>query len=427
MQDSHPKDHPLSALLDEIVHETNIVIVIPSGNSQAFLDREEYMPMRASLYPELLFDGDFGIFEGSSACSVLTVGAYSGYDETFPSTDINNPARFIIPINREDPSLFSRIGPGFNNSVKPELLAIGGNEAFDAEGTLQNLESLSELTLNYDFALGNYFLFSNGTCIAAAKVANSIASLMGFYRSHTGNFYRALIVNRTMSLNFTERFSQGCAAHITNFASTFGYGKLCDRSRLLFGNPSCITLFREDVINYDDLHYYSIPIPDSFRNEHGRRTITTTLVFNPPVRASRHDYLAIEMKFYLIRTPHSIDDVRAFFSELISQENQDIERDGEAGEITGLNFKDMADADPVLTIRSHGTVQSARYTRTNPGPHRNDNYFIVVRCRQKPWFEPDPDELTQPYAIIVTIEHENNIHLYDQIAIQVQERALIRQ
>jgi hypothetical protein len=72
-------------------------------------------------------------------------------------------------------------------------------------------------------------------------------------------------------------------------------------------------------------------------------------------------------------------------------------------------------------------MQSARYIIQRIGHNfRDANYFIVIRCKTKPWYQPDPNEHNQQYAIVVTIEQENNNRLYEEIEIHLQERVLNR-
>ena len=410
----HPKDHSLSIVLDELINQFNIIIVCPTGNSNIFHLREEYMPIRANLYPNIMFENN-RVLIGASGSSVLTIGSVAGYDENFPTNlqNVPNIARFQIPASRNDLSPFTRTGPGFNDSIKPELLAPGGNEAFDAEGYVQTIDPLCILSLHHDFIRNNLFAFTAGTCISAAKVTHSLATLMRIYPGYTGNLYRALIVNNASQFNFSENFLNQLDDSIKNKLFRFiGYGILSNDRDLLYGRASKITLYNEYEITYDDIHYYQLPIPNSFRTQSGVRDINVTLAYNPPIQPTRQDYSCITMKFYLIRTNEGIEDIRRRYGNF----DQDSEQ----------TYSDCQSCDISVTERSKGTIESTRYKfQRLSEAYRNAEYVLVIKCQKKGWYTPPPNENSQSYAIIVTIEQEGNNRIYEQIQVRIRERILV--
>jgi hypothetical protein len=404
--DIHPKDQTLSVILDELINLYNVCIICPTGNSNIFTQRDEYIPTLIDRYPELLFTNN-RIFLGASAISALTVGSISGYNQSDITSSI---ARYNTPASIQDISPFTRVGPGFNESIKPEILAIGGNQAFDADGYIHSIDDLSVLSLNFDFLNQNLFTLTTGTCLSAAFVGNSIGILANLYPGYNGNLYRALLINRLDDFNFTDQFLSNLRDEFKNNLNKYlGYGILSKKDKILYGTSNSIVLFNEDSISYDDVHYYKIPIPESFNPGTSTRKIRITLAFNPPIQPTRQEYLCIKMTAYCVRSTSGIEDVRRRFSNF--EENS-------------LNtYTDFRDANVNITNRTKGTIQSATYSfqRITPA-YQSAEYFVVVRCSKKPWFSPLPNQNNQNYAIVASVEQEGNNNLYNEISITVRER-----
>ena len=73
-----------------------------------------------------------------------------------------------------------------------------------------------------------------------------------------------------------------------------GYGMVgVDRVQAALANDAC--LIASDSVDEDHWHLYAVPVPANFANGSGRRGVTVALAFDPPVRASRREYLARTM------------------------------------------------------------------------------------------------------------------------------------
>ena len=135
-----------------------------------------------------------------------------------------------------------------------------------------------------------------------------------------------------------ETISHVCGYGIANpvFAST------SDMNR--------VVLFTEAQIGMDHLFVYEVPIPTEFAQTTGKRQIRVTLVFDPPTRHSRSDYLGVEMSFRLVRGK-SLDWVREHYRK----------RTDEEGDYPPLNGRYDCPFDIGPTIRERGTLQRGTF------------------------------------------------------------------
>jgi hypothetical protein len=162
------------------------------------------------------------------------------------------------------------------------------------------------------------------------------------------------------------------------------------------------------------MHFYRIEIPDIFLNTKGRRGITLSLAYDPPVRASRRAYLARTMT---IDAYHGLttDQVQLYCSK---QENQ--------AELSLPSWAELKFT-PSKSKVHWSTLQVRKKTWTRkpliktPNGEESRTIHVVVRCQQR--FPTGEDEF-QKYGLVVVFWHENTqIELYQALQNQVTLRA----
>ena len=146
-RDGHPGNFTL--LLDKLSYELGVLFIVSIGNSE----------VQETSYPDYLLDSK--LIEPSNAIHAITVGSIadkdlSRYGKRYQN-DLTNP---IAPINSISP--FSRTGPGIRKSIKPELVATGGNLGINKTQSIEKHE-LGVLGFHKNFNEGKIFSENLGT------------------------------------------------------------------------------------------------------------------------------------------------------------------------------------------------------------------------------------------------------------------------
>ena len=427
------RNHQLSVMLDRLINDLNIVIVAPIGNHQfegVDLDSISIGDLEDGKYAKYLFEKK--ILEGASANSVLTIGSIAGKD-TYPSSHSSiNIASIKVISKSQDTTLYTRTGPGLGRCIKPDLSAVGGNLVYYPDRPIFpfiTLENLAYYGPKFDALTKNLLEYDIGTCISACYACYLILRLMEIYPGHTGNFYRALLSNRSIPPNPSETFLRNNyvfeSKEKKNYLNLFGFG-IADDKQLYYGNPKTITLYFEGKIPLNEVHCLEIPVPESFKKSNANRGVTVTLAYNPPV-VPRKSYRAVNLSFRYVHKKAKINDLYKYFSEIKEKEKLD-----DVPSESQYKFE----VDFSSTVRNKSTVKTARY-RWNLFPKRTwkttfqqmeeDSHFIVIHCKPKSWFDANAYGVkNQSYCLIVTIWHDTSNRIYEQVQQRVRELIRLR-
>lgn len=408
--------------LDELARELDVVIVVSSGNRvdppipENVLTREQ---LQEALRDQLLSDPAQRLCNPATAALALTVGAIASSD-ALGRDDTNGGPRLqdavaAAPVNA--PSPFTRVGPGYASSasspsVKPELVGYGGNYALQtiAGGRPRwnrSFINLGEPTLCLENN-GRFLSGRVGTSFAAPYVAHAAAMAMASLESTLGqrpsaNLIRALVGSSTG----TPGCPEGWLGGEEDALKLVGYG-LCSVDDLIWSRQNVVRLIAMDVLEEDKLHVYRIAIPDVFMTTRGRRGISVALAYDPPVRASRREYLARTLQVEVLQGL-TTDEVELYRAK---QDNQ--------GQLSMPQGKEI-DLRPTkqrlqwstLQVR-HKTWKTKRFPvargETEPAVH------VVVRCQQR----FPTDDVAQGYGLVVTFWHESEqVQLYQALQTRI--------
>lgn len=176
-------------------------------------------------------------------------------------------------------------------------------------------------------------------------------------------------------------------------------------------------MFAQDSLAPDTFHIYRVPVPETFLQAAGTRSIRVALAFDPPVRGRRLDYLGVEMHMALIRGA-TLDEVVERFGRV------------EAGEAAEKAF-----APPQLVAlqpspgsrqgyqRKKSTLQAGTFTIKGGNLQRYGNEYWLVVVAERKWAPPEFD--AQRYAVAVTLEAESP-QVYVQVRQRIRSRARVR-
>jgi hypothetical protein len=403
--------------LDELVREKDIVIIVSAGNYpiEQSVDDPETLVRN---YVQQLLTAAARIIDPAMAANVLTVGSLAHAEASYLGAEQhpNDPAYPAIA-GIDEPSPFTRCGPGFENAIKPELCEYGGNMLWD--GRLKRFtkdRGLGVISTNYRSVGSSLFRTDSGTSFAAPRVAHQAAQILGRYPGTSANLVRALLVASaqvppavTALVGFTS------ASQKEQVLQLCGYGKP-NLEQALYSTERRVTLFTEEQIALDHFHLYTIPFPEAFKTLRGRRRVTVTLAFDPPVRRTRRDYIGCRMSFKLFKDI-PLATIVEHYEKLQGSPASDTQRRTDA--------PPDIDLWPGVQARHAGTVQKGSWEMKRRPACDEETLLLAVWCENRWALE---SEEMQRYALVVSLEHlgDSEIDLYNLIQARIQQPALTR-
>lgn len=390
-----------AATLDELARERNVLIIVAAGNR---LPRSgNRLEQAVTDYPGYLLEDANRFFEPAGALNVVTVGALAngeGIDEDL-GQDVG-----VRPITRAlKPSPFTRIGPGVSGAIKPDVVDFGGTMLFDpAVQRLRGGEDVAAagvLTLHHR-PVDQLFTAGSGTSYATPLVAFKAAQMLRLLPTASANLLRALLVGAAGVPGAAEECLRSLG--VDAVLSVCGHGQI-DLERAAYSDDARVVLYAEDELPIDHFAVYEVPIPDLFQTEAGRRTVTVSLAYDPPVRHTRADYAGLGMSFRL---------VRGCAPQLIFEHYR--KRDAGEGKFPELAGRYNCALKPGPQLREKATLQSASVSFKQDIGGYGDRYYLVVRC-EGGWASSLVQ--SQRFAVVVQLEHEAQIQLYQRVRVRL--------
>lgn len=413
--------------LDVLARELKVLLVVSAGNHEE-ADGMNTSDTETALmsYPDLLFNPLTGLCDPATAAIALTVGSLAQHNT--PAITRRNANDIVRPLaGVDEPSPFTRIGPGINGAIKPELVHYGGNLVFVGFGSsirrIKNDEpGTAVMSLSHQ-PTQNLFAYGCGTSFAAPRVAR-IAALIehGLTRDLAGrpspNLIRAVLASTAdipeasnIRLNSYDNGHAPC--------KVCGYG-LPSELESLKSDDRRVTMVYQGSMPIDHFNVFAVPIPDAFRNASGERKIVVTLAYDPPVRRRRLDYLGVEMDVLLIRGK-TLDEVFDAFRSVGANEDPT----SAIGGSCRVDLEPRANPRNAGYSRKKSTLQRCQKIMRRPDRSDMDygnEYYLVVRSERK-WA---PDEIeVQDFALAVTLCAIDS-QLYNQVALRLRQRIQAR-
>ena len=199
-----------------------------------------------------------------------------------------------------------------------------------------------------------------------------------------------------------------------NLLNIYGYGKP-DLNNAFYSESNRVILLRENTIKLDNIHIYPVYLPEEFIETKGSRSISVTLVFDPPVNKNRVEYLGATFETHLFKNI-DIDEVLKLYKS--------IDKTTENEEIVPKEIrKNEIKLHPGVNLRKKGVHHKGIIEyKKQPKIDTNQPLVLVVICQDK-WIKDE--EYYQDYAVIVEIEHSERIDLYNKIRLRNEERVTI--
>jgi hypothetical protein len=415
-----------AAEIDQLSSEKDILVIQSAGN----------VPIAgpAPYYPLYLNEDSARIANPGQSLQALTVGSVA-YDTATGGgwqTFAQRP---------DDPSAFSRSGPGIWNVIKPEVVEYGG-DAIHTANTPPNVQSgggipaaCPELVRSTMFPPGPAFDRDDaGTSFAAPKVTRIAAQLQRALPDEPTLLYRALIVQSAHWPSWAEQFLAELRFPATELTpatkeqlrdSAFrtirymGYG-IPDAARATTNTDHRTTLITdgERTIHASECHIYQVPIPAPLRHQADefniRIDVTLSYVAQPRrTRRNLRRYLSTWVDWKTSNLGEGINDFRL-------RAMKDVTNDAAAlpGSALPWTLHENPKWGVVRNVkRNSGTVQKDwAVVRSNTLP----DHFCIAVVGHQGWSH-DPDSVAR-YVLAVTFEViDQEISIYEPLRAAVIE------
>lgn len=388
---------PWTGMLDTLSRELDVLIIVSAGNRDDLT--ATYNDKILQSYPNLLWDPEARIISPAIGVNLLSVGAIA-HANGLASEDSYTVG--VQPIcSKEEPSPFTRCGPGVGNMIKPDFTEFGGNAVWD--GPSQKLvggekKAAAGVWAFHHRPLSNAFVPRSGTSFAAPGVAYKAALLLTEFPGSSSNLLRALLATSArIPRALLERPNPIKEADLV---IPYGHG-VANALEAASSDNNRVVLFADDTLKLDHFAVYEIPIPRDFQTMKGDKEIKVVLAFDPPTRHTRADYLGVTMGWRLLR---GTDQAEVF----------DRFRKWEAheGKPPAFEHKFVCPTDIGSTLRERGTLQAGTYVGKSDISEYGDRYFVAVWCSRR-WAPADITE--QRFAITVQLRHQNVTTLYQTV------------
>ncbi len=251
----------LAIALDDLQDKFNVLICKSAGNCKNF---KSGRPKGR-------------IHEGADSVRSLVVGSIAHKKSHNDYSDIDNP------------SPFSRIGPGPEYIIKPEVSHYGGNAGVDSDGNLT-------VTGVKSFDMNGHLSTDAGTSFSTPRIA-SLAT--GLYQELDEGFdpllLKALIVH-------SASYSENLTIPEKERAKQIGFGVPKKVTDILYNSPYEATLILRDTLSKGEkIDIMDFPMPKSLiKNGYYTGQIIATLVYDPildPSQGVEYCQSNIDIKF----------------------------------------------------------------------------------------------------------------------------------
>ncbi|MCY1715850.1 S8 family serine peptidase [Microbacterium sp. SL62] len=393
----------LSAVIDMLARELDMVVIVSAGNLTALPSGTHWK----TDYPQYLEDENARIAAPGTAALALTVGSIAHTDQVDVSRFPGGVG--IAPAGKGAP--FSRTGPTGTGQQKPEFGGYGGSWAWnhDTDALLINDANVSAISLT-PASGGRLFSTVAGTSYAAPHVANEVAKIATRYPAAGANLLRALTA-----------LSAEPPHHMPNVQHA-AYG-VPRAENVLESEGSRAILVHEGIIDGNTYQVIELPVPEQFASGAWERELRVALAFDPAVRRSRREYISCHIDVDFVRNI-SLDEIKEIWRRQPTR----------ADRLRGAAFRDLPTGRerpgllPGVQSVNSDTVFCRRYrTVGNAWSVDDETYYLVLSHTYSPWTEAQKKEYpTQDYALAVEFLAVGQPHLDLHSLTQAQLNARVR-
>jgi hypothetical protein len=179
----------------------------------------------------------------------------------------------------------------------------------------------------------------------------------------------------------------------------------------MYCRPYRVTLYYEGEIEIDEVKLFEIPVPNELSKAKGRKTISVTVAYDPPVSVTHRDRPAgVQLTWGFARGDVSEDEVKAAIAE---EAEREMGSDG--GSAPEPDTKKTKKAFRTGTVpkrpQQRGSVQKNIFTWVR-GDY-GETYRLAVTAKAT---RPAHQKEHQRFALVVTLEGEDQgVNIYTAV------------
>lgn len=404
-----PRPTAVGALVDQFIRDHPEVVVVACTGNFPVLEHDTSRLVSHEYVQDLLQHGAAGILDPGTAALAITVGGVGNQLHQGVQGPTVSADKVVVGGPRL-PSPHTRVGPGPMRAIKPELAAPSGTAVVD---TVLDRVLLNDRLGSVVGAGGRdperLLAADHGTSYAAPLVSHAALRIVERYPQLSGNSVRALLL---VGADRLDEYLEGGAPAREHERRLSGYG-LVSVERAETSMTHRAVLLSESQIRLDQVHFYEVPVPTSFRQSGGVISLAVSLAFDPPVRVSRLDYLASKMGFQVYHGP-SVEEVRAAYVRAESDEQMQEDVAQTPAELRPFQLA----LQPADRDRSRGANQLGRYQRrTRISEDLPESFVVAVRNLNR-W---DLEGEDQSYSLAVLLERdEQHPEIYAELRAELE-------
>lgn len=387
-----PRRSWIARTIDRLSREKDVLFVISTGN----IIRDDIRSYLANgkPYPEYFGEEETALLDPAQSALALTVGSIS------PTTLLVGPSGFATVIaERNQPSPFTRCGPGISREIKPEVVDFGGNYVHDPEGGQVRSNPGTDVVMA-SHQLTPAISHDSGSSFAAPRISHKLAMILADLQSLeleqvSAPLLKAFLVNSANWERLGQEFDQFREdldrVRPNLWRNVVGYG-LPDANFATDCDGHSAILFYQGTIEPNRVAYFDIPVPATLSTaEDGIKRLTVSVVHAPEVqRWGLERYLGTTLKWRMFRGDVDKEEIIAAMS--IEDGDDGADQPERPGELSGTLR---------VTLRSRGCVQHDIIEWIRHQDHYSaGSYTLAVAAYQKWTRKVEP----VPYAIVVRLE-----------------------
>jgi hypothetical protein len=384
--------------IDQLVREHDVIFVtitgnIPPSEITEFLNEAEY--------PGYLLRPLAKLHDPGQAALAVTVGSVAQAAKVVVAP--------LVPLAREsEPSPFTRSGPGFDQSNKPDFVERGGNLVKDPASNIVT-QNLGTNVLMASNRLTPPLQNHHGTSFAAPRIANHFGVTLGELLSIGINPSNSLL--RALLAVSAERPLGSETLGADNDIAIVGYG-IPDGARATDCSGNSVLLYWDGVLPSDATALFRAPVPAELRDAgRGKKRLVVSIAASPPVqRWGIQEYLGAQIKFRVFRGDEDLEEIQALLQRADEEENKAAGKHVNAEDLPGVLG---------ISRRSTGTLQRDSFEWSNHNENYSANdYVIALSLKPASWMH----DREIPVAVVVRIEDVTGKYqeLYTQVRAKVQ-------
>ena len=307
---------PLARLLDWLSYKYNVLFVISAGNAPisvpmgstiTVFKSKSQDEISMSVSQELVRKRmELRLLSPAESINNITVGATHSDNSFVPTNDDR-----VNPYDVFHPALYSPLGGGLKNSIKPDLVYDGGRQFLDE--SLFNPGFLVPSTYHRAPGIRVAFpdndldkqMYDRGTSCSAALISRQVyfcykeihelLSSNGLPESHIHLLIKALIVHGCSWDQIEDSIERYLPSSLDNTGikdikrQWLGYG-YPDFSKARVCSPHRVTALGFGSLSQGSAHFYRLPLPPSIASRRLKRRLVITLSWMSPIAPQNQKY-----------------------------------------------------------------------------------------------------------------------------------------